>query len=686
MKRLILPLAAVLLCSEPLPAGAAEALVVVKDRKPAATIVLPDHSGPELRALAERFAKTVYRGTKAALPIVEESQVQDDPAKTFIYLGKTKRAAAEKIDPNALPEEGYRIVRRGNALIVVGREGKRPPLKTQTGPVSYPTLWALNRLLEDSLGVRWLWPGELGTYVPDRPEMSVALEDVTFQPVLRSRQLVPAWSLKGRRGDRPPYGRLTQEEKDAIIEAEQESIRAGIDWLENHQGGERGNVPMPSHAFNKWWERYGKTHPEYFAKPPEGEKPALYRPGSIKLRLSNPAVIEQIAKEYHEAGAPDFWPMTPNDAAGFDTSEQTLAWDLPQGQNIMDIWKGRANLTARYVTFWNLVYDRLKQINPKVTLTAYAYSAYTNPPPPERTLTARMKLGLVPSYRKQAYAQWEGWAKNAQEGGMVLRPNWWHIRANAPHLPLEEIASFVQFAQKNGMDGIRMDSITGFWATKGASYYLVARLITNPELSKEAILAEYTSAFGKAAPKVREYFDYWQKVTTDQDNFRSDVPEVQKFLDEVKQGYYNLNTSGDQNLLVVPLYPDAVVQPAVKILEEAEALVKEDAEAGDRVAFLKQGLEELRLSRDTIALGMKLNEAKLKGGEADPGLLEAFRKKAAELAELREVLAKRHVLWKGATERNEYNRSIPTSIQSLKNPKILRKRPEPAVGEDFNDV
>lgn len=678
--------AAAACCCRPVWAAEETPLVLVKDRTPLAAVVLPDHADAGLRTLAERFVKTVQRGTKATLPIVEESQVKEEASKTYLYLGKTQRAKKEGIRAGELPDEAYRMVRRGNALIIVGRDGKRPPLKTQLQPESYPTLWALNKLLEDSLGVRWLWPGELGTYVPDRPSMAVAVKDVTFQPVLRSRALVPAWTMRTLRSERPPSGNFTPEEREAIIEAEQESIRASVDWLENHQGGERGNVIMPSHAFTKWWQKYGKEHPDYFAKPPEGEELALYRPGSIKLRLSNPAVVEQIAKEYKAAGAPKYWSVMPNDAAGFDTSEETLAWDLPQGQNVLDIWKGRANLTARYITFWNRVYDRLKQINPDVVLTAFAYQSYKNPPPPERKLTARMKIGLVPTYHEEAYRQWKGWREVAPDEGMVLRPNWWHLRGNAPHLPLEEIASFIKFAYEHGLDGIRMDSITGFWATKGASYYLVARLSTNPQLTKDDILAEYTAAFGNAAPKIREYLDYWQKVTTDLDHFSSNVPEVQQFLSDVKLGLYNLNTTGDQTLLIVPLYPDAVVQPGMKILEEAEAMAQGDPEAAERVRFLKDGLREMVATRDTVAVGLKINEARANREKVPAELQKAFEEKAAALATLREELVKRHVLWKGPVERNEYRRGIPTAKKTLKARKIIRKNPTPRAGEDFNDL
>lgn len=687
---LLLPCIALSLVWLPATLSAAEetsALTLIRDRKAVAAVVLPDQASASLRRLAERFTATLQRATGAVLPIVEERQVTISPETAYLFIGDTQRAKEEGLSPAELPEESYRIARRGNALFITARENPQAPDEARLHPVSQPIRWALNRLLEDSAGVRWLWPGELGTYVPDRPTVAIPTTDLQDRPKLRSRQLVPAWTLKAARRDRPPTGRLTTEETQEIIMREATVIRASIDWLEDHQGGERDDVPMPSHAFTRWWAKYGKEHPDYFAQPPPGEKLAIQRPGAIKLRLSNPAVIEQIAKEYQAAGAPRYWPVTPNDAAGYDTSSETLAWDLPQGQPIMDIWRGRANLTARYITFWNLLHDRLKQINPEVTLTAYAYSAYRNPPPPERKLTARMKFGVVPGYQPKDHALWEGWARLVPESGMVLRPNWWHLRANAPHLPLNEIASYIRFTQQHQLDGIRMDSITGFWATKGPSYYLVARLITQPHLSKDEILAEYTSAFGRGASKISAYLDYWQQVTTEQDAYRSSVPEIQTFLNEVKKGIYNLNSSGDQSLLIVHLYPDTVVAPAEKLLDEAAELIgNSDRDALARVEFLRDGLRELKATRNTIALGLKLNEQRMANQPHDSEILAAFKESSEALISLRKGMSERHAIWAGAVQRHEYNRRIPTEPRTLTSPKILGRNPVPEVSDDFNDV
>jgi hypothetical protein len=109
------------------------------------------------------------------------------------------------------------------------------------------------------------------------------------------------------------------------------------------------------HGFSHWWKKYGLDHPEFFVETPP-------RDLSIKPRFSNPVVIEQVAKEYEEAGAPRYWNVGEQDGFKFDVSDIARSWDLPPNQAVDDIRDGKVNLTPRYVKIWNLIYERLKQI------------------------------------------------------------------------------------------------------------------------------------------------------------------------------------------------------------------------------------------------------------------------------------------------------------------------------------
>lgn len=596
----------------------------VRDGQPTGLIVLAATSSQLERDAVAHFTEAVARSTGVELAVVDEAEAQSYPVGySRIFVGNSKASEAAGIH---LPEdvsETYRIATRGNDVFIIGRDPQH--YWRSAGVHSRPVLWALNRLLEEQLGIRWLWPGELGTHTPARDNFVVPQMDLSYQPELMIRWL-----------------RINRHRPDPLVSVDpvtdkRLTAEAAI-WLENHQVGRRGNVRF-GHAFTDWWDKYSADHPDYFALPPEGMPQR--RPTHVNLRLANPAVIERIAKEYIAAGSPEYYNVSPNDGAGFDTSEETRAWDIPPGQPVRDIWLGRAQLTARYVKFWNLLYQRLREINPDVKLATYAYSAYRQPPPPERPLTARMFIGIVDTYDN--YVGWSGWSDSGAE--MMLRPNWWFQGGNAPYIPLTQTADFIRFAAQNGMKAMDMDSILGYWSTQGINYYLAARLMTQPELTRDDIVAEYASAFGPAAKEILAYIDYWERLT-DIYNYPMNAtgglrPETveSRYEDLVRQGKIPHSILNGSKYVLPYLYTDEVIEPALEILAQARNQVPQDSLYARRILFLELGLEELRETRDLIAFGQKLKR------DPNPERLREFTQRTAELEAFRESLADDHVLW-----------------------------------------
>ncbi len=624
--RLLSPSAFFLLLS--LPAMAQPAVPLVEEGRAACAIILPAQPDSGLRAVADSFVETVEKSTGARIEILTEP-AEVAPSLTRLYLGPTESARQRGLTPETLAEEEYRRVGEGRALWIIGRD-EVPLTGVREKPLSRPTRWALNQLLEEGLGVRWLWPGELGTYIPKHRNFSAPAGEHRFRPKLERRSL---WMPLKYTRDGSPNPELRKVEQQAF------------DWAEAHAVGKHGEVRF-GHAFGHWWRKYGKTNPDYFGATPPGFKQPFPRAERAKLRLANPAVIEQIAKEYEAAGAPDVWNICPNDGSGFDVSEETRAWDLPADQSPEQIWQAQAQLTARYVEFWNRIYARLRQINPEVLLCSYAYSAYKEPPPPERPLSAKMALGLVPAHWDRT--QWLGWSRYNTR--LFLRPNWWHYGSNAPYLPLRETDDFIAFARENGLHGIDMDSIAGYWATQGLNYYLVARRLTRGDLSHEEILGEYTAAFGSAAPKVREYIAYWQGLAS---RYRYGAPDGE-WAKLIKEGKIAPRVSGRTSRHALPLlYPENLVAPGAALLAEARELAANDPpEVRARLAFLEDGLEEFRATRDLVALSQEIKQRRT------PEILAEYEARSRALTALRERLTPGHAIWGDAVNRDEERRGV----------------------------
>lgn len=635
---------------------------LVQDGKANAVVVIPDNAKPEIQEAVESFVEVVRKSTSAQIRIVKESEVSDSD-ENRLYVGDTKRAASEGISSKQLEEEAFRIVAREREVFVVGRDVIFDASPTRLNPNSTATRWALNDILDRHVGVRWLWPGELGTHIPTKNTIVIPLMDVTGQPTLIQRK------------QRVSLQRPENAEWPIVLTAKQmeKLSKEAVEWLENNQMGERRPKLRYGHAFRDWWDKYSADHPDYFAQSPPGAKQP--RSQRMKLRLANPEVIEQIAKEYTERGAPDYYNICPNDGFGFDVSEETRAWDIPADQDIQAIWSSEANLTARYVKFWNLVYERLSKINPKVTLLSYAYSAYRFPPPPERPLQAKMILGLVDSYTN--FDSWKAWADTGSK--LILRPNWWFIGMNAPHIPLAQVDKYLRFCLENNMIAADFDSNMGFWATQGLNYYLTARVFARPDLSKEDIIHEYASAFGAGAPKIEEYIAFWEDLTL---RAAYSVPlggdvakeDASLFQQIVRKHGISPNAMIGSFEIMPYLYTDEVLEKAGGFLDEAERLAGggDSAQIQQRINFLRGGLAELKAVRDIMETILKLRQQG-KASDAGQNADKQLRMQRENLYRLRQELTPTHAVWgeMGYALENKYH--IPTfTTDTNKEPLDLR--------------
>ncbi|MGI9470760.1 MAG: DUF4838 domain-containing protein, partial [Rubripirellula sp.] len=396
------------------------------------------------------------------------------------------------VTADGLKPEEYRIRSVGSDIVIVGHDLgeklKRRPIHPAASPA---TLFAVSHLLDRHLGVRWLWPGELGAFVPKRRTIVLPRLDITGRPDLEARGFMMA--LPRNRG---VAGTPNKVHDRMVAEA--------MHWSDRHQLGTRSSLRF-GHAFTKWWEEHHTTHPDYFAVPPPGE---LQRgPRGVKLCTSNPAVIEQVLSDWRDAGRPISWNVCPNDGIGFCTCERCRSLDGCDRVPMDHVWApaGRVDLSQRHVIFHNSILAKMKAERPDARLCSFAYGAYRNPPKNLR-VESGMVLEFVHGY--QARKQWQGWSDLGVK--LSLRPNWLHSGANAPYLTLLQVGDFLTFAREHGMIQNRFDSLHGYWATQGPNYYLIARLSSRPDLTVDDVIDEYASAFGPAAPAIRQWIDYWQ--------------------------------------------------------------------------------------------------------------------------------------------------------------------------------
>lgn len=557
------------------------------------------------------FYEVIQRATGVQLPILEATELNNIPDDHVrILFGHGPLTDSLNIDTGSLATETYRIVTVKNFLVFTG-----------TTADSY--LWAISHYLDHCLGVRWLWPGDVGRYVPSYNSIPLPQLDIVARPRMEHRSLNPLH----RSAD-------------------------CMHWLRMHMMGSRSTYRF-GHAFTKWWERYGEKHPDFFAQPPTGQ--GQLPPELIKLNVSNEAIDEVVIQEWQDAGMPANWNVAPNDGSGFCVCQGCLAMDDPPDQSIDDIWRAEGQLTARYVSFWNRLLSKMRTLRPDVTLSSYAYNCYREPPHNGFTLHEGVVLGIVHTYK--AYAQWRGWYEAGAK--LFLRPNWWHSGAGAPYLLLHEMGDYFKFAHEHGMIGFNFDSILGYWGTQGLSYYLIARLSVRPELSVDDVIEEYVSAFGQAAPAIREYIQFWEQFSTQvaynisagngisinpDGQYETIVREHDLPLNPLLGGWYTMPY----------LYTDEVIAQAKSLLQQAHRrAVHDDEYVRQRITFLEEGLIHLQLTRDVVRYGYE------KTRPAD-ATLDEFLQLQEQLDQFREQITTRHVIDHVVVQKLEERRKVPT--------------------------
>ncbi len=621
--------------------GAHGDLLLVQNGQPRSIIVTPAEPNDVVQLAAEELQYHLRKMSGAAILIVADGQPVAE-GLVRIYVGPSVATRSLGIDETKLPSEGIVVKAVAGALVLLGDDRPLSPNKEpdpfdencRTG-----TLFAVYDLLQDHLGVRWLWPGEGGEVIPKRRTVEVPDLDIEEAPRLLKRQMRNPFRESYFERDILPAA------PDADREAFLKKGREQFIWGRRMRLG-RNTVLRFGHAFTRWWERYGEEHPEYFgltsdhADGSQSRTPPTAGPDRLKMCVSQPKLWEQLVANWQEerernADHPEVartLNACENDGSqGFCECEACAAWDVP-GRMIETSSGPKLCLSDRYVRFWNELAKRMREIDPNSYVCGYAYSRYRMPPEKTKVLPGVL-LGYVgdpgypsePGARDAFRAQWQAWGDAGAE--LLYRPNVLHSDTAIPKATPVAMAQDLQFFIENGCKGTDYDSLLGYWSTAGPNYYVVARIQWDTEADPAHLADEYYSAFGPAEAKVREYFAYWAKL-------------AERFWgkrDRVLELGYGSGSRG--RIRILPeIYREEDFAKGFRILDEAENAAGNDAPVRARVEFLRKGLEHglltWRAIRDTEAM---------KAGDADVETLQKLAKNVGALLAMRKQIEATHI-------------------------------------------
>jgi hypothetical protein len=620
-----------MLLSLPCPAQVS----IVRGGRANAVVVRADEPCSAARYAIDELLWHVEKATGVNLQVVPESETPAGP-HTRIYIGRTEAAGRNGILSERLQREAYTMRSIGNDLFIVGRDDNGDPLRQDNPDVG--TLFGVYEFLERFLGVRWLWPGELGTYVPKTSTIELWSVNETHAPALRFRLMV--WS----RIRSIVQGGRTLSEADCRLgfsrEGAQRYGKALQVLLRRHRMGGRDAKPPTGHAFSGWWQRYGQEHPEWFAlrrDQTRGHPDKDY--AHVPMCVSNEELQDFIVEQWDGESVLRLGPV---DRPGRCTCASCRDWDGPQPKTAP--WFARlvyatdrraqelfAGVTSdRYARFWKTIQEKAAKRNPHVLVSGSFLYENEFPAPVtgialNRNIYAEFVQWQDPHLRwfpmpnealEWIKEQWLGWRKTGIRMG--YRPNYLHDGYVMPHFDTWQSGGFFKFAYEHGMEGARFDSLTGQWASQGLRLYMHLRLMSKPELEIKTIREEYFSAFGPAAKTMERYFDYWENYA---------LANRMRFIElyrDVGWRYSNYVRRAHA------AFPAECFKPAEEILADALAQTRRHflSEFAERVEFVRIGLEHARLARNLTAV--------YDGAEAVPAdRLEQARKALRKLVEFR---------------------------------------------------
>lgn len=486
----------------------------------AVIVVSPKQDGA-VRAAASEFQRHLTMLTGKELPIVQAPA----PGKYSFIFGtpqgvtlKTEEARWE-VTPTAARIYGD-STRTGSPT-----DGAVWSDKSKSGD-----LYAVYDFLEKQLGFLFLAPGPDGTAFEPTDILNLKTGSASWDPgrllTRHLRPVCPTWVYDryAKDTDIPAAFKLSKEDYFA-------KNHENVIWLKQQRMGASVNYIF-GHAFTKWWEKYGDTHPEYFAlfkgkRAPERPN----RPDTIKMCPSCKALHEQIVKDWlSRPNYRHYINVCENDWADYCECPECRKLDMPPppGKD----W--RYDLSDRYLYFANAVQRLAREKDPLAQVCTYAYAAYVFPPRREH-VEPGIVIGFVPSMLNTAKVDkmYQEWRKMGADM-IYQRPNDQHVNIGLPMGFEKTLFEHFQVGVKNHIFGTDYDCIHGYWDVNGIADYILARAHIDPAKPFDYWMDEYCSAFGPAAENVKAYYTYWRTAVWE----TRILPNRDYILERGKYGFF----------------------------------------------------------------------------------------------------------------------------------------------------
>ncbi len=509
-----------------LPRCSAALPVVVEGE--ARAVIVQNSTASRVGSLAASELQTHIEAiTGAKLPVVRAEDWKREDGITAIIIGSGQLLEEFNFDPGNLPREGFRIrsLPEYGVVVLAGRDTGNPmsTARMLNRAYEFGSLYASYELLE-RWGVRWLFPGEIGTVIPLSDTLEIHQIDLIDGPDFKMRNL---W-VNASRAD---GSAATLRDQDP------EAIEARLWSLRNRSGNSTDKYHTRHHS-PRWWDLWAEDNLEYLGlyrgqrawrrNPPADIPDSM--PRRSKPCVSNPGVSDGLAElainAFRQSPRRSYSICEQDGTGGFCTCPDCLALDvleegeLPYGSSPEGIYAQRSNLTDRYMFFWNRVAEQVYREFPDRYLGVYIYSVYTDLPRGDWEMHPMLRGIYVNNGQVdpvELARRLEGWSRLSPNPiGLYIPamfgawPSRDFARLTLPVMTFGNVYEGLLFCRDHEITGFRgnpnfrADNV----GSHGVMAYAYARWLWNADNSPEDVLADFCRhAFGPAAEPMLDYFN-----------------------------------------------------------------------------------------------------------------------------------------------------------------------------------
>lgn len=537
-------------------------------------IVLPEKSTPTARFAAKELQYYLSRSLRRDLPIIQAPSGRG----VVLIVGDNEFARQLGVNAAELERDAFRIKSSGQQIVIAGKDDpQETPENFRSDLFERGTLFGVYDFLERFAGVRFYFPGEIGTVVPNHSEIKLGTLDILDRPDHTARR-VSSGACKW-------YDYSAQ--------------RDGV-FLQNYRNRMQTAYVPNCHSLERsgYLERFGKSHPEYFALDERGNRYLDQSHPSVgSLCLSNPGFRNELfldARSYLKGEPAKVRGVLCKGTPGWDGSAFRIGYFniMPGDYHRQCQCANCLDYQAKYGAsslVWDLVAstaERLQEAQIPGKITAMAYAYYRTVPRRQLPDNVEVMVAVTGPWADrdvklrqqddQLIADWN--KKLGKKVWIWTYPNKYGA-SELPGIPAMAPKTIGYYYQRVApmVFGSYMECETDQWIFNYLNMYVYGKVSWDHGINLEALLAEhYEKMFGPAATPMREFYETLEQIW------------VNRLLGKMSMtalGPVNVPPSNYE--IWENIYSKVELKKLSTLFDQAEKLAATDQPALERIKFMR---------------------------------------------------------------------------------------------------